>query len=290
MSRSSTERAAAGLAIGRDYLGVAERAAGKARAMAELPLATPLFVGAPSAAARETLARALREIAGGLARRYLPLHVSLPDALVRWAVFELDELPGAHRAQLELAAFRFSRQGLNGKHAYTCQPLGDEGGKRLLLGMAADAGWLALVDETLQAAGIMPWTISANACRQFNAFHDEITRSSGALVALAPDAWSLSVWDARARPRYIRGRWRSAAAGYDDIALEVERSILAYVHAHPEREVARLFVAGGEETFALKRALDARLREPCSALAAEAEAGTHCPPSAPVALAAALEQ
>src|SRR5258705_3955703 len=59
------------------------------------------------------------------------------------------------------------------------------------------------------------------------------------LVALAPDAWSLWLWDSHGRPRYARARWRTAPEDHADIALEVERSILAYVHGRPDCTVDR---------------------------------------------------
>jgi len=288
--------ARAGLAIGRDYVGFAElaRAPGGWRitALDQAPLDTPLFAGAPGPDAHQGLARALARVAGALRRRYVPVHVSVPDAVMRWATFELDELPKNAAARVDLVRFRFGRQGTNGAHAYACQPLGSDGGKHLLFGMALDDAWRAVVGEALAAAGIVPWSVSGNACRQFNRFHDRITAAGGALVALAPDAWSLWLWDARGRPRYGRGRWRDAA-GPGDIAVEAERAILAYVHGGRERSVERVYVAGGAETEAVVVALDARLREPCVRLAADqggvsgAEGATAC---GAVALAAALEQ
>lgn len=298
MSRSWTERlrrprAAAGLAVGRDYVALAEIAPGpglgRVKSLEEIALATPLFSGAPSAAAALALERALQRFAGKLAKRYLPLHVSLPDPLVHWSLFELDALPAARAAREALVAFRFSRQGLNGGHLYACQPLGEEAGKQLALGMAIDRPWHALLASALAKAGMVAWTIHGNACRQFNAFHERLAGRSGALVALAPDAWSLAVWDASGRLRHARGRWRAGGADEAAIAVEVERAILAYVHRPPGRDVSRVFVVG--EGGALADALDARLREPCTRLSFHERAeGTTPVASAPLAFAAALAQ
>jgi hypothetical protein len=275
VSRSWTERAGlspaatAGLAIGRDYVGLAyvERGKGNGQVrLAEEKLDARLFDGAPTARAAEALAKALRKAAGFLAKRYLPIHVSLPDALLRWTVLELDELPQKRAAQLELVGFRFARQGLAGQYVHACQPLGRERGKHLLLGVAADAGWHRLVSEALEQAGLVAWTLDGNACRQFNLFHDRLTAASGSLVALAPDAWSLWLWDEAGRTRYVRGRWRTVGGDHEEIALDVERAILAYVHGDPSRTVAKVFAAAGEESEALERALNARLREPCMRL------------------------
>lgn len=275
MSPSWTDRArlspaaSAGLAIGRGYVGLACVEAGKGGGevrVAEERLDFPVFNGAPTPPAAEALTKALRKVAGSLARRYLPIHVSLPDALLRWTVLELDQIPNKRAAQLELVAFRFARQGLAGDYVHACQPLGRDGGKHLLLGVAGDAGWHRLVSEALERAGLVAWTIDGNACRQFNLFHDRLTAASGSLVALAPDAWSLWLWDAEGRIRYARGRWRTGGDDHDEIALEAERAILAYVHGDAARTVARVFAVAGEESEAMERALNARLREPCTRL------------------------
>jgi hypothetical protein len=305
VSRSWIERARralepsarAGLALGRDYAGFARLGAAdggwRVVALDEARLETPLFTGAPTREAGAALAKALGALAGTARGRYLPLHVSVPDALVRWATFELDELPNGSAARLDLVRFRFGRQGTNGSHAYACQPLERDGATHLLFGMALDEAWRALVTAALEETGIVPWSLSGNACRQFNRFHDTLAQSSGALVALAPDAWSLWMWDDAGRPRYGRGRWRDAAADHGHIALEVERAILAYVHGRRGCSVARVFLVGGAETEAMAAALDARLREPCVRLPADDGGVTGADPrtaSAAVALAAALER
>ncbi|MGB5082994.1 MAG: hypothetical protein WBO23_19870 [Burkholderiales bacterium] len=263
----------AGIAIGRERLGVACLAAAaggwRVQASAEARLDEPLFSGAPSPQAAASLAAALGSVAGNLARRYLPVHVSLPDAAVLWGTFELDQMPKTRAAQLDLVRLRFGRQGLNGAQRYACQPMEDEAGRPLLLGMAADEGWQVLLIEALDRAGIVAWSMSAHASRLFNCFQERFAQASGGLVALAPDGWSLWLWDSRGCPRYARSRWRIAAEDHGEIALEVERSILAYVHGDPRRSVTRLFVAGGGETRKLADALDARLHEPCARLSAE---------------------
>ena len=304
MSRSWIERAqgrfapaaSVGLAIGRDYVGFAHlTAAGggwRIQTLTEVKFELPLFHGAPSPQAAAALSQALQSFAGSLRRRYLPVHVSLPDALARWATFELDQMPGTRGAQLDLVRFRFGRQGINGTHDYTCQPLPRDGDKYLLFGMAVDEAWRRFVKDVLAGAGIVAWSLSANACRQFNCFHDRLTQASGALVALTPDAWSLWLWDSQGRPRYARACWRTAPEDHAEIALEVERSILAYVHGHAERSVARVFAVAGDETNAMAGALDARLREPCARLPAE-DAGlqtTQRKGSFAMSLAAAMER
>jgi hypothetical protein len=255
--------------VGRDYVGFAGLARGsKLEALEERRLSTRLFAGAPPADAQKILVEAVQPFARMVARRYLPLHVSVPDAAVRWATFELDEMPRTAAARLELARFRFTRQGVNGASVYACQALPSDGAKHLLLGMAMDGAWLGCIAGALAAAGLRAWSLNANASRQFNRFHERLAQSSGALVAATPDAWSLMLWDESARLRHARGRWREGAGDHAAIALEVERAILAYVHGSG-RSVARVFVAADA---ALADALDARLRLSCIRLPDEAAA------------------
>jgi hypothetical protein len=288
--------ASAGLVIGRDYVGFAHVVAAgggwQARLVSEKRLATPLFSGAPSQQASAALAEALKIVPAALKRSYLPLHVSLSDAAVRVATFELDQMPKGHAAQLDLVRLRFARLGLNGVHVFACQPLAREGDKQLLFGMAGDDAWQRRVGEALAQAGIVAWSFSANACRQFNCYNERLARASGALVALAPDACSLWIWDAEGRPRYARSQWRGGRGDHAEIAAEVERLIVAYVHGGPRRTVTQVFVVGGDETGAMAAALDARLRAPCAKLA-PADSGVQsagAAASAALSLAAALER
>ena len=266
MSRSWTS---AGLAVGRDYVAFAGIArGGKVEALEERRLAARLFAGAPPSDVQRVLIDALQPFARTVARRYLPLHVSVPDAAVRWATFELDEMPRSAAARLELARFRFSRQGVNGAAVYACQALPPDGGKPLLLGMAMDGAWLACITTALAAAGLRAWSLNANASRQFNRFHDRLAGSGGALVCAAPDAWSLMLWDDGVRLRHARGRWREGGGDHDAIALELERAMLAYVHGSG-RSIERVFVAADA---VLADAIDARTGLACVRLPVEAAA------------------
>lgn len=284
MSRSWTEswQAAdvAGLVIGSDYVACAsarpDRGAWQVRSAQEADLPAPLFRGRPTPAARDALVQALRATAGGWARRYAAVHVSVPDAAIAAAVYPLDALPQSARTQSELAQFRLARD-LGAEHALTvqCQALGVDGGKPLLLALGIDSEWLALITAALRAVDLVAWAVKPDSVWRFNRYHDLIARQgSGALVVLARGAWGMLLWDGAARPRLIRGRWRDTAhgAGTDTIAAEVERVCLAYVHGGAEhagspRTLDRVYVSGaGEGAAALVRALDARLREPCTLL------------------------
>jgi len=259
--------ASVGLVIGRDNVTLAQLTAAdggwRVEALTETKLDTRLFSGTPTPQAAAALTKALQSLNGQLSDRYLPVHVSVPDAAMRLTTFELDELPKTRAAQIDLVRFRFQRESANGTDVITCQSLGKDGEKQLLLGLALEREWQRLIEDALAGAGVVAWSLNSNACRQFNRFHDRLVQASGALVTLMPDAWSLWLWDSRGRVRYTRSRWRAAADDHTDIAKDVERSILAYIHGHPERTITRMYLVAGSEAESMATLLDARSREHC---------------------------
>ncbi len=235
-----------------------------------------LFRGAPTAEAVSALTKAVVAVCDGVGREFVPVHVSLPDPLAVFSVFELEGLPKTRDAQLDLVNWRLAREHYGDERPLrcACQPLGQVDGKQLLLGMALETPWHDAVREGLQRAGVVAWTMNTAACYRFNRFHPLLTavRGSGAMISLDPDAWTLALWDDDGRLRWLRGRWRDDSLAGDDayaaIAVDVERFILAYVHGAADRRIERVYVAGGDETAALAEALDRRLRERSIPLAA----------------------
>jgi len=287
-----------GLAIGRDYIGLARLAVAdgtwQVQDLAHNSLDARLFSRAPTEQTIAALANAIGALIGDSKRSYIPVHVSISDAAARVATFELDEFPKTLTEQTAFAAFRFSADG-GGQDVCASQNLGRDGAKHLLLGVALDAAWQRCIVQALQDAGIVAWTLGPNALRAFNRYYDSFAQASGALIVAASDSWAMLLWDAHRRVRYARARWRTSSTDHADIATEVERSILAYVHTHPDNAIHRLYVAAGVETPALAAALDARLREPCTQL--PNDTGLHLTDaidrqvaSAPLSLAAALQQ
>jgi hypothetical protein len=252
---------------------------------ADLP--APLFQGEAAPAQGAALTAALGKICADVQHAYLPVHVALPDPLGMLAVFELEEFPKTEKMRRNWVRWRFAQELPASEESfdYDCQDLGREDGKRLLLGQALNRSWLQCVKLALKAAGIVPWSINQAACYRFSHFYDDLRRApeGGALVSLDPDAWSLMLWDARGRTRFLRARWRAVAAGggsgvdYEGIAAEVERAVLSYVHGGRRRSVARLYVSGAEEAAAFVSLLNERVRETCVLLVPRAAAAAIGP-------------
>jgi hypothetical protein len=268
-------REAAGIAIGRGRVACAWLVVGDrgwtARALREAALERRLFAGRPDDETRQALVEALKTVTEGLARRYVAVNLSLPDAAATSASYELEALPKSAREQQALARFRLGRDAF-GEIDIACgvQDLGADADKRLLFAVGIEQAWLTVIVAAVREAGLTPWAASTDATWRFNSHHRElVANGSGALVGLSPEAWSLLIWDAGGRPRLLRGKWRAdpGAGDYTDLAAEIERVSVAYVHGGPGRTLGRVYVSGvGADADGLIRALDARLHEPCTAL------------------------
>jgi hypothetical protein len=267
--RSAT--CSAGLAIGWDSVRFVEVASTgdryelKSAAVRNLPFTMADCASNPSAA--DHLAQTIAAITGDLRKRYVPFHVSLADPLVRTSIFELDELPAGDAAQLALVQFRMTRESALDDSCFAMQALGPSGlGKHLLLGMATSRAIYDKVVVALRSANVTAWSMAGNSVRLLNVYATEIAGSSGALVAVESDSWSVSIFDDRGRIRYVRSQWRLDLTPAE-IATEVQRAILAYVHSGGDRSVAAISVTENAATEHIAAELEARMDRPCRRLA-----------------------
>jgi hypothetical protein len=235
-------------------------------------LSDAMFAGPPTPAVESNLAAAFVKVAKVAKGRFIPCHVALPDPAIMFTVFELDDLPKSEKTRLELVRWRFAKEYSADAETFDCvhQALGQENGKHLLLGQEIDKAWWQCIKQALRSAGITPWSMNLGACYRFNQFHDRFAKEKqgAAMIILDPDSWAVFLWDAAARPRLARARWRTstdaAMEDYDAIALEAERSILSYVRAGKEGSVSRVYaISHARELEGLTTALDRRLREKC---------------------------
>lgn len=297
---SAQPEAVAGIAIGANavcaVLICGQPGRQEMRAIEQRELARPLFTGPPDAADEAGLAEALRAVTEAFRGRFTAVRVALPDTIIRSAVFDLDELPKTEALRGALLRWRFAKEWQRPEEMLECRgaDLGADGGKKVYFGQAGDRPWLECVKRALASAGIVPWSLNAAAVSRFNCFHDDVTGSGGALLALDAECWNLQLWEGSGRVRRVLTRLRVAgAAEYDSIANAVERAILAYVHEAPERTVASLYLTADEaEVSGLAAVFAGRLREPAiwlrpDAKVAGAIAGMRTG-LAPLALATAL--
>lgn len=231
-------------------------------------MTAPLFADRPTADNENGLAAALHAVSDEFRSAYASVHVALPDTAIRSAVFELDDLPKTEALRLSLLRWRFSGEWLRPEDSLVCRgfDLGEDRGRRLFFGQAADRSWLECVQRALGQAGIAPWSLNAAAVYRFNCFHDAIAGEGSALLSVEPGYWNLLIWDEKGRIRRVLTRLRegmaTGEAGEVSVANEVERAILAYVHADGGRKVARLHLSGSEgEVNALANIFDERLSE-----------------------------
>lgn len=261
---------AAGLSVGREHVSYIEIAkTGRKwglRHVGEAKIDGRLFAEETSMLA-SSLVPALTAAVGDRARRFGPLHVSVPDAVVRVSLFELDALPASRAAQDAFVEFRMARDAGATRYRYASQPLGrGNSSKQFLLGLALEERWHLAIEGALKAAGLRAWSLNANGLRQFNLHHEHIIGRSGALITLEPDTWSMVIWDASGLLRYSRAQWRVDAVDAQEIAAEIERSILGYVHSENGRSVDQIWVCAGVDTAQLTELLNARASTPCQLL------------------------
>lgn len=227
-----------------------------------------LFNGAPTPEARKALTDAFAQLRKELGNSYAPIQISLPDPLVTVAVFELEALPKTNKARLALARWRFAKELhlAEGGIECVCQDLGEENGKRLLLGLAVDKAWLQCLQEACAQARLIAGVIDMEACHRFNYFYPALTaeRKDGALICIEPEHWTLGMWDAQGRLRFVRSRWRERGDAFGTpaeigaIVAEIERSIRAYVRPGSARSIGRVYITGAAEDG---RQLSLRLNE-----------------------------
>lgn len=276
---STGPKASVGVAIGRREVCVVHAMLGEnsahIQAIETASLPDAMFTGSPTSATESNLVSVLVKVAKVAKNKFIPCHVALPDPAMAFAVFELDELPKSGRTRLELVRWRFAKEYSVDSAMFDCahQTLGQENAKHLLLGQGIDKAWLQCIKHALRGAGITPWSINPGACYRFNQFHDRFAREKhgAAMVILDPDSWAVFLWDAAARPRLVRARWRTrtdeATEDHHAIALEAERSILSYVRAGKEGSITRVYaISHACELEGLTTALDRRLREKCQPL------------------------
>jgi hypothetical protein len=270
-----------GIAIGRSEIAAVGISAGspqsRVRWVRRLPAPAGWFSGDPSPEHAQLLRDVLVQLVPEVRNQFACVHVALPDPLGTAAVFELDDLPKSAATRRQLARWRIAKElgFADGDIDVRYQDLGSAGGKHLLFSQAVHAGWLVSVKSGLMQAGVTAWSINQAVCFRFNEYQDPLAadRAPGALLALDSDAWTVAIWDAAARLRFIRSRWRrldkeSSAAEPERIVDEFERAVLAYVHGDPARAVERVYIGMAEsERDVVAAALNRRLHQPCIPLA-----------------------
>jgi Tfp pilus assembly PilM family ATPase len=295
--------ARAGIAIGRGQVCAAvldtERGNHQLRAVRVRKLPEQLFSGQPGGAAEASLAEALRSVSEEFRNEFASVRVALPDTVIRSTVFDLDELPKTGELRTELLRWRFAREWQRPEESLDCRgfDLGEDGGKRVFFGQAADRPWLDCVRRALASAGIAPWSLNAAAVYRFNCFHEAIAGASGALLSLDAECWNLLFWDKAGRVRRVLTRMREAGnaeAEAASIADEAERAIFAYVNSDGARTVGKLYLAGNEAEMArLSSVFAGRVRDGAVLLHADERVSGVVSGMreglAPLALAAALE-
>ncbi len=211
----------------------------------------------------QPLAEALVPARERVGRRFVPVQLALPDPLVSSAVFELDEVPSRHRERRALAAWRLARDHQREPDELVCtaQYLGQEGERHLLLALGIERRLREAVRAALREAGLQARVVDAGAAYRFNHARAALAPEAAWLV-IEREYWSMMLWDAQRRPRYLRSAWRDRDADPggegEAILRELERAIRAYTASG--RAVSRVHLtAPPDERDALLPSFTGRL-------------------------------
>ncbi|MGH7740219.1 MAG: hypothetical protein ACREL1_08755 [bacterium] len=261
---ASHEKLCLGISLGRSGLEIVETNLEdgnyRVESVESRALAEPLWSGVPSYNAASELTAILKPYARK--REYRVCQVSLPDPLASWEVFELEQVPARGAATDEFLNWRFNPDAASlPELCFASQRLGEEKGKKLLLGVGLDRAWTRWVGQALEGAGLQASVTDIAFRFRFNLFQTALGSASGALVSLERDYWSLALWDESKRPRLLRAKWWKGPVesgdkpALDQILLEVERTIRSYVHSGTDRSVENLFLSAPQDwlTPALKK-------------------------------------
>ncbi len=247
------ETSCLGIALGRQEIGVMETLESpdkiQIRYSEIFPLPVPLWVGVPPPDVLPSLVSVLTPLFQKN-ENYRILQVSLPDPAARLEVFELEKIPAAGTPLEKFLHWRLCPDGSDkASLVFASQFLGEEKGKKLLLGESLDRAWLQLVSKAFEEAKGRISVMDMSSWFRFNLFHETFrSKGPGALVSLERDYWTLLIWDGQARPRFQRSKWwrgpisEPADLPLGEVVLEAERTIRSYVHSGPDRLVESLFL------------------------------------------------
>ncbi len=267
-----------GIGIGRDRLSAAHVVTAKQARHIEwikqINLPFTLFSGTPTPDIGHALSSLLGELCGEVKRSHIPIQIALPDPVVSLRVFELDAIPKTRKEQMALTHWRFNKELNLGARAIecSCQPLGVDNNKHLLLAMAIDQDWLRCLKEACRAAGVISTVIDMAACYRFNRFYERFSNDGSDVVVISmdDDAWALSISDAQGRLRFVHSRWREAmpeqakAKEYQEISAESERIVRIYTHATARRSIKNIHTIGdAKDVSGVADLLDQRMAGKC---------------------------
>lgn len=188
-----------------------------------------------------SLAAAIREAAGQLSTHWTTLRVALPNPLVHAGALTVHERPRTRREAEALVGWRASKLTGSAKPYRTAVQYRRAGaGSFLVYGIAIEEALCRAIEEACATVPGALTVVDAMATYRWNGLPAEVKGTTGALVDMLDDYWTLMVWGESDCPLLVKSRWRTAAG---DLEREAE---------HVAREVFRLLAAGTQETEGLR--------------------------------------
>lgn len=283
-----------GLLVGRTDLW-AVKTASRDRSLTLLATQRCALDSSVASPAAEQLLTGIRALA--LAPRPgLTLQVALPDPATAIGIFDFKRLPHGRKARADLLRLRFEDEygipAADTSIAY--QPMKSASGGTRLFAVAASRLWLDPLQQALQEAGHVASAVDAASCFRFNLLRLTANpSSSGALLTVEADYWSLMLWRSGPCLSAVHGKWRinADASDLESIAAEALRWLRCVLSESPQEPFGCLYVAAATDELApLQAACEARLSVTVSPFPVRWSMGPvrhQAPPLAAVAVALA---
>lgn len=208
----------------------------------------------------------LHKLNESLPDRYVQIHVSLADPFVNVINLDFDALPVKEAQVREIVAWRLKNEYGYGSDDFVYQPFGSTSHGAHLLVVTIKDEWRTMLSVIKNRQDFTCWSIAPDIFRLFNIFYQEISPTSGALIHINDDYWTLLIWDSDAQVRSVLSHWRGETDVYGDIADEIERSIIAYVNSGEQRSVEKVYLLHGGMNSQFEAEINAKLHHPCTPL------------------------
>lgn len=200
----------------------------------------------------DALSKALKTIVNSLDNRSSPIHVALPDTVIKTSTFELDDLPKSNKTLSSLAQWKMADNFGRIDRELVCRTLslGTDNGKHLLYAQAGYRYWIEHITSSFNACGIVPWTINSASHFRHNYLNSQGIAPASTMLSVDDDCWTLQLWDSDARIRLTLTRLRrilQSRCDEDFIINELVRVLRAWRVNHPDLTLDTLYLDGSKE-------------------------------------------
>lgn len=243
----------------------------KQKCAVKVDLDDKCFLGKLSREQEELIVSVLTELVMEFRGRYMPIHVAIPSPIVTMRTLLFDVLPKVNSERSRLVRWRLAKELMEREKDIHCvyQESGKIEGMNAVSAWAMSVGWQESLTEILMKAQVIPWTVRSSGAYLWNRYYRHAVGKDGvAFVFVDDSSWTLLISDKNTCLRYYESKWRNKGGErIESLVLEIERKIMAYVHAGLHQSVVSVYgVCLTEDAAEFFDAMNKRLREPIGML------------------------